>query len=54
VTAVDWARWRKCPVCFAELGEPCQRMTGLTADGPVSIEALSPHGGRELRAGYAR
>lgn len=51
---IDWARYEKCPVCFAGLGKVCMRMTGITADGPVSIEALSPHGGRKLRAGYGR
>lgn len=49
---VDWTRWRKCPVCFSELGDPCMELSGLSAEsGPVEIQADRPHGGREMRAG---
>lgn len=46
----DWTRYQACPVCPAELGKPCQRMTGIGPHGPVSIQAENPHGGRKLRA----
>lgn len=50
MSAVDWSRWRKCPVCFSELGEPCMELSGLIAEsGPVEVEADRPHGGREMR-----
>jgi hypothetical protein len=46
---IDWARWRACPVCFAELGQPCLTLSGFTAAGPVSVAAERPHGGRKER-----
>lgn len=47
----DWSRYRQCPVCAAGLGKPCLTLSGVDADGPVSVVADRPHGGRELRAG---
>jgi hypothetical protein len=46
---IDWARYRACPVCPAELGHPCFSQTGT-----VAVLATRPHGGRKLRTGYAR
>lgn len=54
MSAPDWSRYRKCPVCFAELGEPCLELSGLSATGgPVAAETDRPHGGRPLRAGVS-
>lgn len=48
---VDWARYRQCPACIAELGQPCMELSGLSEkNGPVQIEADRPHGGRPLRS----
>lgn len=49
VVAVDWRRYKKCPVCAAPMGEPCFSLTGSTEE-----PAEKPHGGRSLRASYAR
>lgn len=46
----DPARYRQCPVCAAGLGQPCLSLTGYDADGPVSVPADRPHGGRQLRS----
>jgi hypothetical protein len=54
VSAVDWSRFQKCPVCFAALGKACLKVTGFGEFGPVSVKAAVPHGGRKLRAGYGR
>jgi hypothetical protein len=55
VSDVDWGRYRKCPVCAAEIGEPCTVLTGYVVDGlgknPVIVPAAAPHVGRQLRAG---
>jgi hypothetical protein len=57
VTAVDWSRWRKCPACFAELGQPCTSLDGVVVNGVVTelrIETKDrPHGGRKPRTGGA-
>jgi hypothetical protein len=49
VTAVDWSRYRKCPVGSAEVGKQCLSMTGNTV-----LFADRPHSTRKLRTGYAR
>jgi hypothetical protein len=65
VTAVDWGRYRACPVCPAGLGEACLEKSGFAAEGVVvslevaegsvvSLEADEPHTGRKLRTGYGR
>lgn len=51
MTAVDWSRYRKCPVCFAKIGEPCLSQSGLTIGGQAAIPLDTPHFRRELRAG---
>jgi hypothetical protein len=48
VTAVNWAGLRKCPVCFAEIGDPCLSLSGLTAGAVV---APAPHSSRKPRTG---
>lgn len=52
---VDWDRYRKCPVCFAKLAEPCVNTRWRRADGVPVVEredeAAEPHTGRKLRAG---
>ena len=50
MSAVDWARYRACPVCHAALGRPCRGRTGFTAGrGPVEDTVDRPHGGRRMR-----
>lgn len=50
---IDWARFRKCEDCGAALGERCRTLSGWVKGKPVYEYAAKPHGGRELRAGYA-
>jgi hypothetical protein len=51
VTAVNWAGLRKCPVCFAEIGDPCLSLSGLTAGAGVAVVAPAPHSSRKPRTG---
>lgn len=60
---IDWGRYRACVACGAELGKACRQLSGFVVAGAVAVglegavvevEAERPHGGRELRAGYAR
>ena len=54
---IDWTRYRACQACGAALGRPCRKLSGFVPGaqgGVVEAAADSPHGGRELRAGYAR
>lgn len=47
--------YRQCPVCRAELGEPCKSMSGKVVNGyPDKVETLTirPHAYRKRRAGY--
>ena len=59
-STVDWNRYRKCPVCFAALGQPCTLRTGALLEGVGDVEygvtllRDRPHSGRPLRTGYAR
>jgi hypothetical protein len=54
VTAVDWSRWRKCPVCAAKARQPCLKITGRLSDGTdVWLLADRPHSGRKPRTGGA-
>jgi len=46
----DWSRYRKCPVCAAEIGEACLALSGIGPDGEVREEAGRPHGSRKQRA----
>lgn len=50
----DFSPFQKCPVCRAELGEPCTVRSGRVVDGhavgPV-INANRPHIARKRRAG---
>lgn len=47
---IEWSRYRACPYCLADLGEPCMSLTGRRADGVhVAQVAPQPHGNRELR-----
>jgi hypothetical protein len=46
-----WSRYRKCPQCFAEAGQPCLSLSGFSADGDIAVEAPAPHSGRKLRSG---
>lgn len=39
----DWSRFRKCPVCHAAMGEPCEVLTGVPRD--------EPHTTRQTRTG---
>jgi hypothetical protein len=50
VTAVDWSRYRKCPVCFALLGEPCVQLSGTT----TILRTDRAHSSRKLRLGFGR
>jgi hypothetical protein len=51
----DWDRYRKCEACAAEISKPCLQLSGVAPGGAaVAVEADRPHGGRELRVGYAR
>lgn len=55
MTVIDWNRYQKCPVCSSGIGEACLELSGLlAASGPVEVPTDRPHGGRKLRAGYAR
>jgi hypothetical protein len=47
VSAVDWSRWRKCPVCFAEIGGACLARSGRGTDAERQI--LVPHTSRKPR-----
>lgn len=52
----DWGRFRKCPVCFADIGKPCLILSGRRVDSDYRIVATDeprdrPHTGRELRTG---
>ena len=52
MSAAGWDRYRKCPVCAAETGEPCRDLSGYLVgvqDGAVDID--KPHSRRELRMG---
>lgn len=49
-----WDLYRQCPVCFAGLAKPCMTLSGFGPTGPISVEAQTPHGGRELRAASTR
>lgn len=56
---MDWELYRKCPVCFAELGKPCRTLQGSVVNGAqvtVASEIVRerPHSRRELRAAAAR
>ncbi len=51
MTAVDWSRYRKCPVCAAGLGEPCIERTSFQGGHHDPIETDRPHTGRQLRTG---
>lgn len=51
MTATDWFRYRKCPQCFALIGESCLSLSGLNADGSVFFESPVPHARRKLRSG---
>jgi hypothetical protein len=54
VTAVDWSRYRKCPVCIAVLGEPCVSLSGTLSDGStIRLSPRRPHSGRTERTGGA-
>jgi hypothetical protein len=47
--------YRKCPICSAEIGEPCKSMSARVVDGyPDGVQTLTvrPHGYRKRRAGY--
>jgi hypothetical protein len=50
VTAVDWNRYRRCPVCFAPLAQPCVQLSGST----TVLRSDRAHSSRQLRVGYAR
>lgn len=49
MTAVDWSRFQKCPVCFALLGEPCVQLSGS-----ATLRSERVHSSRKLRTGYGR
>jgi len=51
--SVDWEMYQKCPVCPAELGEPCQKLSGWHL-ASVVVVAEQPHSTRKLRAAAAR
>jgi hypothetical protein len=49
---VDWSTFRKCPVCFAQIGRPCTSLTGTFAGGRVDAvvnDRDRPHSRRKLR-----
>jgi hypothetical protein len=50
MTVVDWSTFRKCPQCFAEIGQPCLTLSGFNADGEVAVVAPAPHSGRKPRS----
>jgi hypothetical protein len=53
MTAIDWTRWRKCPVCFAETGSACTTRTGVVVNGRVVSATITaaekPHSTRKSR-----
>lgn len=50
--SVDWERYQKCPVCAAELGEPCAALVAVIVGcTPLKTLATRPHSTRKLRAG---
>lgn len=55
---VDWDDYRKCPVCFAEIGRPCRRVAAVVAGGTslyaTEVERERPHSRRQLRKGRGR
>jgi hypothetical protein len=52
VSSVEWDLFRKCPVCFAELGEPCTTLTGVAFQESVrEVSRDRPHSRRKLRTG---
>lgn len=55
MTAVDWNSFRKCPVCAAEMGEPCIEFLGrYVLEGEivwVQNDIGVPHRGRKQRTG---
>lgn len=58
MTTIDWARFRKCPACHAELGKPCRTLSGTVVEGraldAAEVDRDRPHVRRPLRTGYAR
>jgi hypothetical protein len=49
--STDWDRYQACPVCAAELGQPCAKTRWVVAGlAEVFEEADAPHTGRKLRA----
>lgn len=53
MTAVDWARYRKCRVCFAGTGDPCLRRIEVRLGVTRHVPAEEPHRSRQLRTGGA-
>lgn len=48
-----WADYRKCPVCFAPIGEPCLVLAGRTVDEEYRVRVTDEerdraHTSREL------
>lgn len=55
MSAVDWDQYRKCPVCFALMGQPCTSLTGVSGRVLVTNEARDrPHSRRKQREGASR
>lgn len=51
---VDWTRYRKCGICRAAAGTPCQTMVSVVADGRPAgppADLPLPHGFRKRRHG---
>jgi hypothetical protein len=52
VAAVDWAAYRKCSGCGAEIGTPCRSLSGAVVGGrPDGVATALPHAhaARQLR-----
>lgn len=49
---VDWDRYRRCPVCGSDIGDPCASMTvGMVTEATRIVPRDEPHSRRNLRAG---
>jgi len=52
--SVDWSKWRACPVCRAELGNPCRALSGRVEGGRpdgVATALPMPHAKRQPTRG---
>lgn len=51
---IDWDDWRKCTVCFAKIGRPCETTSGMVVNGrpdKIVVHLSKPHTLRKRRTG---